>query len=279
MGRQALGRGLEALIPSGKEELGVAEVPLAQIRQSQHQPRKRFDDKNLEDLSASIRAHGVLSPVIVRQVSDGYELVAGERRVRAAERAGLERIPVVVREVSNAEMLEVALIENLQREDLNPIEEAEVYRRLTEEFGLTQEEVAARIGRDRVSVANTLRLLKLPPGIREDLIEGTLSAGHGRALLALEGSLLQLKAREEVVRNGLSVRATELLVKRIKARPEAHRQNIKRPAPQIVHLEEQLRRALATKVRILRSGQRGRIVVEFYSDEDLDRLVRRVCGP
>ncbi|MFQ5532856.1 MAG: ParB/RepB/Spo0J family partition protein, partial [Candidatus Methylomirabilales bacterium] len=162
MGRQALGRGLEALIPAGKVEPEVVEVPLTEIRPSSYQPRRRFDDEKLEELTASIRAHGVLSPVIVRQAPTGYELVAGERRVRAAERAGLERIPVVIREVSNAQMLEVALIENLQREDLNPVEEAEVYQRLIEEFGLTQEEVATRVGRDRASVANTLRLLKLP---------------------------------------------------------------------------------------------------------------------
>ncbi|MGH7423416.1 MAG: ParB/RepB/Spo0J family partition protein, partial [Candidatus Methylomirabilales bacterium] len=157
MGRQALGRGLEALIPLTKGEPGIVEIPLAEIRPSPFQPRKRFDDKTLDELAASIRAQGILSPVIVRQIPGGYELVAGERRLRAAERAGLERIPAVVREMSNAGMLEVALIENVQREDLNPIEEAEVYRRLIEEFGLTQEEMAARVGRDRASIANTLR--------------------------------------------------------------------------------------------------------------------------
>lgn len=278
MGRQALGRGLEALIPSGREEQGVLEVPLAEIRPSSFQPRKHFDGKKLTDLTASIRAHGVLSPVIVRQVPHGYELVAGERRVRAAERAGLERIPVVIREMSNAEMLEVALIENLQREDLNPIEEAEVYRRLIGEFRLTQEDVAARVGKDRASIANTLRLLKLLPKIRQDLIEGTLSAGHGRALLALEGRLLQLKAREAVVRRGLSVRATELLVRRLKAQPAGQSRQPMRTSPQNAHLEEQLRRALATKVRVTRSGRGGRIEVEFYSEDDLDRLVQKICG-
>ncbi|MFQ5656050.1 MAG: ParB/RepB/Spo0J family partition protein [Candidatus Methylomirabilales bacterium] len=278
MGRQALGRGLEALIPSGKVEQDVVEVPLTEIRPSSLQPRKRFDDKKLDELTASIRAHGVLSPIIVRQAPYGYELVAGERRLRAAERAGLERIPVVIREVSNTQMLEVALIENLQREDLNPIEEAEVYRRLVEEFGLTQEEVATRVGRDRASVANTLRLLKLPQKIREDLIDGTLSAGHGRAVLALEGQHLQLKAREAIVRNRLSVRAAELLVKRLKAVPQGQPRGVKRPNPQIAYIEEQLRRALATKVRVMRSGRRGRIEVEFYSDEDLDRLVYKICG-
>jgi ParB family chromosome partitioning protein len=278
MGRQALGRGLEALIPLGKEERGIVEIHLAEIRPSPFQPRKRFDDKKLDELTTSIRARGVLSPIIVRQAPGGYELVAGERRVRAAERAGLERVPAVVREISNAEMLEVALIENLQREDLNPIEEADVYRRLTEEFGLTQEEVATRVGRDRASITNTLRLLKLPPKVQGDLIEGTLSAGHGRALLALEGRELQLRAREAVVSRGLSVRATELLAKRLKAVPGDGRRTLGRQAPDLARAEEQLRRALATKVRIVRSGRRGRIEVEFYSEEDLDRLIQKICS-
>lgn len=278
MGRQALGRGLEALIPPEKEEPRVVEIPLTEIRPSPLQPRRRFDDSKLDDLAASIRGHGVLSPVIVRQTPDGYELIAGERRARAAERAGLERIPAVVREASNAEMLEVALIENVQREDLNPIEEAEVYRRLIEEFGLSQEEVAARVGKDRTSVANMVRLLRLPIRIQEDLIEGSLSAGHGRALLALEHRVSQLKARESIIRRSLSVRATELLVKRLKAAPADRGQRSTGRSPELAHAEEQLRRALATKVRIVRSGRRGRIEVDFYSNEDLDRLIQKICG-
>jgi len=280
MGRQALGRGLEALIPPEKPGPGprAVEIPLTEIHPNPLQPRRRFDDNKLEDLAASIRGHGVLAPVIVRQSQDGYELIAGERRVRAAGRAGLERIPAVIRDASNAEMLEVALIENLQREDLNPVEEAEVYRRLVEEFGLTQEEVATRVGRDRASVANTLRLLKLPTRIQEDLIEGTLSAGHGRALLGLEGRVYQLKARESIIRRSLSVRATELLVKRLKAGPVERHQKLTRHGPELASVEEQLRRVLATKVRIVRSGRRGRIEVEFYSDEDLDRLIQKICG-
>jgi len=277
MGRQALGRGLQALIPTQREERGTVEIPLAEILPSPFQPRKRFDDQKLDELTTSIRSHGVLSPVIVRQVPGGYELVAGERRLRAAKRAGLERIPAVVREVSNAEMLELALIENLQREDLNPMEEAEVYRRLTEEFYLTQEEVASRVGRDRTSITNALRLLKLPPEIRQDLIEGTLSAGHARALLALEKQALQLKVRQEVIRRGLSVRQTELLVRRLKAAAHPPRKTPRR-LPQLSALEESLRRVLATKVRIVRSGRRGRIEIEFYSEEDLDRLVQKICG-
>src|SRR3990172_619670 len=258
MGRQGLGRGLEALIPLAKGESGIVEIPLIEIRPSPFQPRKRFDDKKLDELAASVRAQGILSPVIVRQILGGYELVAGERRLRAAERAGLERIPAVVREMSNAETLEVALIENVQREDLNPVEEAEVYRRLIEEFGLTQEEMAGRVGKDR--------------------IEGAMSAGHGRALLGLEGRDLQLKAREAVIRRGLSVRATELLVKRLKSGAAAQDRTLRRKGPGLAQAEEQLRRTLATKVRIIRRGQRGRIEVEFYSEDDLDRLVRKICS-
>lgn len=279
MGRQALGRGLEALIPQEKEkeERRVVEIPLAEIRPSPFQPRRRFDDTALDDLAASIRGHGVLSPVIVRQTTDGYELIAGERRVRAAERAGLERVPAVVREASSAQMLEVALIENLQREDLNPIEEAGVYHRLVEEFGMTQEEVATRVGKDRASIANTLRLLKLPARIQGDMIEGSLSAGHGRALLALENRAIQLKVRASIIKRSLSVRATELFVKRLKAVP-AEKPRGAAQHPELASVEERLRRALASKVRIVRSGRRGRIEVEFYSDEDLERLIQKICG-
>ena len=278
MGRQALGRGLEALIPQEKEkeERRVVEIPLAEIRPSPFQPRRRFDDATLEDLAVSIRGHGVLSPVIVRRTTDGYELIAGERRVRAAERAGLDRVPAVVREASSAQMLEVALIENLQREDLNPIEEAGVYHRLVEEFGMTQEEVAARVGRDRASIANSLRLLKLPARIQEDMIEGNLSAGHGRALLALESRAIQLKARASIIKRSLSVRATELFVKQLKAVP-AEKPGVGQH-PDLASAEERLRRTLASKVRIVRSGRRGRIEVEFYSDEDLERLIQKICG-
>ncbi len=279
MARQALGRGLEALIPQEKEkdERRVVEISISEIRPSSFQPRKRFDDNKLEGLAASIRGHGVLSPVIVRQTADGFELIAGERRVRAAERAGIARVPAVIREASSTQMLEVALIENLQREDLNPIEEAGVYHRLVEEFGLTQEEVAARVGRDRASIANTLRLLKLPARIQEDMIEGSLSAGHGRALLALENRALQLKARTSIIKRSLSVRATELFVKRLKAVPAERPKGIGR-YPELASAEERLRRALASKVRIVRSGGRGRIEVEFYSDEDLGRLIQKICG-
>lgn len=239
--RQALGRGLEALIPSaGTEERGIRQIPLEAIRPSGHQPRKAFNDNRLQELAGSIRSHGVLAPIIVRQTDDGYELVAGERRFRAARMAGLTTIPAIIKEVSNSEVLELALIENIQREDLNPIEEAEVYRRLTEEFGLSQEEVARRVGRDRSSVANALRLLRLPARIQQDLAAGSLTAGHARALLALEAASEQLRLREQIVRRGLTVRAAESLVRRLKARPVPRRIRAARLSP---HVGAQIGRA------------------------------------
>lgn len=277
--RQALGRGLEALIPSaGTEERGIRQIPLEAIRPSGYQPRKVFDDNKLQELAGSIRSRGVLAPIILRQTDDGYELVAGERRFRAARMAGLATIPAIIKEVSNSEMLELALIENIQREDLNPIEEAEVYRRLTEEFGLSQEEVARRVGRDRSSVANGLRLLRLPARIQQDLAAGSLTAGHARALLALEAASEQLRLREQIVRRGLTVRAAESLVRRLKARPVPRRIRGARVSPHVSALEDRLRQRLATKVAIIPAGRGGRIELHYFSDEDLTRLVEAVCG-
>lgn len=277
--RQALGRGLEALIPSAAtEERGIRQIPLDAIHPSGHQPRKVFDDDKLQDLAGSIRSHGVLAPIILRQTDDGYDLVAGERRFRAARMAGLATIPAIIKEVSNSEMLELALIENIQREDLNPIEEAEVYRRLTEEFGLSQEEVARRVGRDRSSVANGLRLLRLPARIQQDLTAGSLTAGHARALLALEAASEQLRLREQILRRGLTVRAAESLVRRLKARPVPRRIRRARVSPHVSALEDRLRQRLATKVAIIPAGRGGRIELHYFSDEDLTRLVEAVCG-
>lgn len=266
--RKVLGRGLEALIPPG-EGKGFVEVPVEEISPNAFQPRKRFDDGKLKELAASMKAHGVLSPVILRQGKSGYELVAGERRVRAAKLAGLKRVPALIREVSDAGMLELALIENIQREDLNPLEEAEVYRRLLEEFGLTQEELAERVGRDRSSIANTLRLLRLPKQIQEDLAEGVLTEGHARALLGLQRERDQLKARDQIVKDGLSVRATEALVKRLK---EPRGLAGAKTDPNLQALEEDFQEALGTKVRIIKKGKGGVIKVEYYSQEDLERL-------
>src|SRR5436853_4516528 len=218
--RPALGRGLGALIPGGSpsERKGVMNLGIEEIRPNKAQPRRHFDDAHIEELADSIRSKGVLLPLIVRRIAEGYVLVAGERRWRAAQRAGLRELPVMVREVSEKEAFELALIENIQREDLNPVEEAEAYKRLIEEHGLTQEELATRVGKDRSTVANALRLLRLPDPIKEAIVAGQLSMGHARALLAIpeEGDLK--KAAEKVIDENLSVRAVEVLVQRLRSK-------------------------------------------------------------
>ena len=278
--KRGLGRGLSALIPS-TEEAGVAtfEIPLAELESNPLQPRRNFEPMALKELADTIRAHGVLTPVVVRRADHGYQVIAGERRVRAARLAGLTQIPAIVREASNAQALEMALVENLQREDLNPVESAEAYQRLIDEFGLTQEEVAKRLGRDRSSVANSLRLLRLPRRLRDDLSAGILSEGHARALLSLDKASDQVKARDLVVKRGLSVRATEALVRRLRL-GEASRQGSP-PAsdPNLQALEDQLRLALGTKVRVVREGKGGIVEISFFSDEDLTRLVELIAGP
>ena len=278
--RRGLGRGLGALF-LGAEVPGVTtlEIPLAELEANPFQPRRHFDQAALEELATTIRSHGVLTPVVVRRGPTGYQVVAGERRIRAARLAGLTRIPAVVKEASDAQALEMALVENLQREDLNPVEGAEAYRRLIEGFGLTQEEVAERVGRDRSSVANALRLLRLPRRVREDLASGTLSEGHARALLGLEKQADQLKARDLVVKRGLTVRATEALVRRLRGAAPARSD---RPAvggdPNLQALEDQLRGVLGTKVRIVRNGKGGSLEISFFSPEDLTRLVELIVG-
>jgi ParB family chromosome partitioning protein len=278
--KHGLGKGLAALIPGAEPEAGgTQELPLAELEGNPLQPRRRFDREALEELAATIRTHGVLTPVVVRRSSHGYQVVAGERRVRAARLAGLTRIPAVIREASNAQALEMALVENLQREDLNPMEAAEAYRRLVEEFGLTQEEAAERLGRNRTSVANTLRLLRLPRRIREDLAAGTISEGHARALLGLEKATDQLRARDLVVKRGLSVRSAEALVRRLRrgATPPAGRPRT--GDPNLQALEDRLRADLGTKVRIVRAGKGGTLEISFFSDDDLDRLVELILRP
>jgi ParB family chromosome partitioning protein len=270
---------LGALIPGaeGPAPTGL-EIALDDLEASPLQPRRHFNQAALEELAATIRAHGVLTPVVVRRAPGGYQVVAGERRVRAARLAGLTRIPAVIKEASNAQALEMALVENLQREDLNPVETAEACRRLTEEFGLTQEEVAERLGRDRSSVANALRLLRLPRRLRDDLATGTLSEGHARALLGLERVADQLKARDLVVKRGLTVRATEALVRRLRKGPRRRGGRPPTGDPNLQALEDQLRVALGTKVRIVRNGAGGTLEIGFFSAEDLTRLVELIVG-
>jgi ParB family chromosome partitioning protein len=268
--RYGLGRGLEALIPRGDRDAGVVEVPLDRIGRNPHQPRARFDDEELAELAASIVEHGVIQPVVVRATAEGYELIAGERRVRAARQAGLTSIPAAVRESSNEEILELALVENVQRADLNAIEEATAYRELIDRFGLTHEEVAQRVAKSRVAISNALRLLDLASETRAAIVSGAISEGHGRALAAITVPELQRAVLQVVLQRHLSVRQTEELVRRRRGQgPGRSRIPL---TPDLQDLEAQLRGLLATKVGIARSRRGGRLVIEFYSDEELDRI-------
>jgi ParB family chromosome partitioning protein len=280
--QHGLGRGLGALLsspgPAAPEAAPAAaiDLPIDSIAPNPQQPRKAFDDKALRDLSASMSQSGVLQPVVVRRLGSGYQLIVGERRWRAAKLAGLTRIPAVVREASDAQSLELALVENLLREDLNPIEEAEGFQRLLAEFGWTQEELAQRVARDRSSVANCLRLLKLPDLIQADLRAGRLTMGHARALLSLVSPAEQLKLREEILAHSWSVRTTEQGVQAKRARP-ARRQL--RRSPELAAVEAALRGALATRVRLIGNERAGRIEIVYSSREELDRLAALITAP
>ena len=278
MARKALGKGLDALIPDlkpGGAAGSVTEIPIDDIAANPYQPRSTMSETSLEDLKQSISEQGVLQPVIVRQKAGRYELVAGERRLRAAKLAGLRTIPAVVRQVSDSEALEIALVENLQREDLNPIDEARGYRELIQRFDLTQEQLAKKIGKDRSTIANTLRLLQLPDVVRKGLEDGEITVGHARALLGLEDGRAIEQVYHMIRHRGLSVRQVEGLVRRRqreKARPRSQR--VRRTLDsEIAHLEESLMRKLGTRVRILVHGNHGKIEIEFYSMEDLTRIL------
>lgn len=274
MHRSALGKGLDALIPDLKiEREGIREIEIERIRPNPYQPRTSFNPERLKELVASIKEKGVVQPVIVRPREEGYELVAGERRLRAAREAGLDRIPVVIKEVVESEMLEIALIENIQRQELNPVEEAEAYQQLVSRFGLTQEDLARKVGKDRSSVANSLRLLRLPGQVQDLMRKGDLSAGHARAILALESPIQQIESAERVVRYGLSVRETEALVNRIKRGVSRKISIPSRKDAAIGACEERLMKALGTKVRIEPGRKKGEIIIEYYSQDDLERIV------
>ena len=278
--RQALGRGLGALIPGGSpgERKGVMTLGIEEIRPNRTQPRRHFDEAHIEELAESIRSKGVLLPLIVRRVPDGYVLVAGERRWRAAQKAGLRELPVMIREVTEKEAFEIALIENIQREDLNPIEEAEAFKRLIEEHGLTQEELAARVGKDRSTVANALRLLRLPDAIKQAIVAGQLSMGHARALLAIpdEGDLRKAAAR--VIAENLSVRAAEALVQRLKSRRLPRQKRDGHGGTQVKHLVERLQRKLGTKVELKDKGGSGTLEIRYGNLQELDRLLAAILG-
>ena len=263
---RGLGRGLDALIPRA-EPTGV-EIPIDRVSANPRQPRRQFDADALADLTDSVRTHGVLQPILVRSEGDRYELIAGERRLRAAQNAGLTKIPAVVRDASTSDQLELALVENLQRADLNPVEEAEAYRELVDRFGLSHEEVAARVGKSRAAVSNALRLLDLAPEVREALLAGRITEGHGRALVSLGSGDVQRELLGIVLQRQLSVRQTEELVRR---RSATRRASI-RISDDLAALEANLRNLLATRVAISSSRRGGRLVIDFYSEEELDRL-------
>jgi ParB family chromosome partitioning protein len=277
--RTTLGRGLGALIPPRAASSGSTEIPLSRIARNPYQPRSTHDRDALESLAESIRQHGVLQPIVVIETLDGYQLIAGERRVRAAEIAGLERVPAIVRQAADHAQLELALVENLQRADLGPLDAASAFRRLIDEFGMTQEEVAARMGRSRSAVANTIRLLDLADEVRAAIADGRITEGHGRALGGIDPSV-QPQALRVVTARGLSVHDTEELVRRLRATSQPQPTEAERtPAdPEMERLETGLRQALGTKVRLARSRRGGRIVIEYYSDEELGRLYERLVG-
>jgi ParB family chromosome partitioning protein len=275
MQRKALGRGLEALIPKTKnltDSSGIMQVPIEDIFPGKMQPRKDFDEKSLKDLASSIKEKGILQPPIVQSKNGKYELIAGERRWRAAQIAGFNKIPVIIKDLSHSEALEVALIENIQRKDLNPIEEASVYKRLIDDFNLTQETLSKRVGKDRSSLANYLRLLKLPQLIKQDLVNGTISMGHARALLALffPGKLFEV--RNSVVKKGMSVRATEALIKRMNNPQKKSDKKSKNVF--ILDLENKLQKSFGTRVKIKTSNKGGKIEISFFSNNDLNRIIK-----
>lgn len=280
--RQALGRGLDALFATSGERParsdGVMQVPIERIIPNPHQPRSSFDQDKLEELAESIRTHGLIQPLVVTETVEGFVLIAGERRWRASRLAGLEQVPVIVKESTPQDMLELALIENIQRADLNPMEEAHAYRQLMDEFGLTQEEVAERVGKARSTVANLVRLLTLPDSIQIAVNDGRLSGAHARALLPLPTAEMQVGAMNQVVKLGLSVRQTETLVTSLMAESRPEPRPRKQLPPELIEIQDRFESALGTRVNIEKGEKGGRVIIHFYSDEDLDALFDSIVG-
>jgi ParB family chromosome partitioning protein len=277
----ALGKGLGALIPEvksdGEEQKDYFFCDIDLIRPNRFQPRLNFSEEDLQELTDSIKTQGILQPLLVRKDEDGFELIAGERRLRAAKRARLSQVPVVLKRVNDDKMLEMAIVENIQRENLNPIEEAEAYHRLITQLNLTQDQASARVGKSRSAVANFLRLRSLPEQIKDSITDGSLSMGHARAILGAEATPQQLAAWRAVVAKGLSVRQTEALIRRIKS--EKKRPKVSRNRTEEIYLAglaEDLSRHFGTKIVIRKVGQKGKVEIEFYSNDDLDRLFRRL---
>jgi ParB family chromosome partitioning protein len=279
--KMALGKGLGALIPeveSGtKESKDYFLCDIDLIRPNRFQPRMNFSEEDLQELSDSIKAQGILQPLLVRKDADGYELIAGERRLRAAKRARLSQVPVVLKRVDDEKMLEMAIVENIQRENLNPIEEAEAYHQLITQLNLTQDQASARVGKSRSAVANFLRLRQLPEQIKDSITDGSLSMGHARAILGAEATSQQLAAWRAVVGKGLSVRQTETLIRRLKS--EKKKPRVSRNRTEEIYLSglaDELSRQFGTKIMIKKTGQKGKVEIEFYSNDDLDQLINRL---
>ncbi|MFA5339537.1 MAG: ParB/RepB/Spo0J family partition protein [Candidatus Omnitrophota bacterium] len=281
MEKRVLGKGLKALIPDDvpqrSESRGTVQLKVSEIIPGRFQPREVFDPDKLKELMLSIKEKGVIQPVIVRPKGDGYELIAGERRLRAAKGLGMELVPAIIKDVKDDEALEIALIENIQRDNLNPIEEAKAYQRLSEEFSFTQEQISEKVGRNRASVSNTLRLLRLPDKIKEEIYLGRISMGHAKAILMLDSEQSQLELCLKIIRRGLSVREAEYFVKRKivgRARPARPRKH----STEVRAVEEELQRILGTKVTLLHNNKRGKILIEYYSNDDLERLLNLLRG-
>ncbi len=284
--KRGLGKGLGALIPDiGNGALekkdGLLEVSIHEVKTNPFQPRKIFSEQEIQDLAASINEQGILQPLLVSRNSSGYELIAGERRLRAALKAGLEKVPVIIKDVDDRARQEIALIENIQRQDLNVLEEAEAYQSLIERFDYTQEEVARKVGKSRSVVTNALRILKLPISVKEDLLENTISMGHARAYLGIDKTAVQEEVHRRVVTQGLSVRQTENLINKLKNDKKGKHEKKKtreESSAQDAYILDELKKRFATKVDIVQKGDKGKIIIEFYSGEEFDRIYDLLRG-
>ena len=274
--RKALGKGLGALIPDESQK--PSSVPISckidDLSPNRRQPRKQLKDEGIEELTASIKELGIIQPIVTRKTDNGgYEIIAGERRWRAAKKAGLPEVPIIVREADDKESLEIAIIENLQRENLNPLEESAAYAQLIDEFGLTQEEVAKRVGKDRSTITNQLRLQKLPKEIQQDLLDGSISAGHARPLLSLDSLRRQLEVREAILKKGLSVRQTEVMVQQLKEKKPNKSNTRKKTDPHLEFIRDELVRLFNTQIRIQQKKKGGIFEIHYASNEELDRII------
>ena len=275
MSKRGLGKGLEALIPKveQKEKGLVVEMDVESLTPNLFQPRKIFDKEKMEELKGSIKKHGIIQPIVVRKMANGYEIVAGERRLKAAKEIGLKKIPAIIKSINNEKSLEIALVENIQREDLNPVEQANAFKRLIDEFNLTQQELAEVTGKSRTLVTNTIRLLKLNPEIQKNISEGKISFGHAKLLLSIEDEEVQRAVCDRIIANDLSVRDTESLIKNIEKVQKKQFKVKNITIERFPEVEERLREVLGTKISILCDGKKGKINIEFYSKEDLRRIV------